>query len=63
MKTKVGVTGNIITRADEKIVETETVKTGTGPILPMKKENMTPTPKTPPPWVGAVLPPLDLITS
>ena len=53
MKTTAGMTGthNIITRIDKKIVETETVETGTGPVLPVKKENVTPTPKTPPPGV------------
>ena len=56
MKTTAGMTGthNIIARTDEKIVETETIETGTGPILPTKKENVTPTLKTPPPGVGAL---------
>ena len=43
-----------ITKTDEKIVEAETVETGTGPILPMKKENVTPTLKELPPGVGVL---------
>ena len=45
MKTTAGMTDThkIVTRIDEKTVEIETIVTGTGPILHIKKENMTPT--------------------
>ena len=63
--TTAGMTGthNIIAKTDKKIVETETIETGTDPILPMKKENVTPTLKTLPPGVGVQSPPPNQITS
>ena len=56
MKTTAGMTDthNIVTRIDRKIAETETVMTGTGPVLHTKKENVTSTLRTPPPGVGAL---------